>query len=271
MTEQWRPIPGFDGYEASDLGRIRSVDRLIHHRNGRQQFRRGLIRRDEPHPQSDHRLIKLRKDGAAVTCSVHALVMLAFVGPCPEGMEVCHENGTANDNRLVNLRYDTVSANRLDSVRHGTHNMTRKTHCKWGHAFDEANTIYSDRGYRTCATCRRDRGRASRYRAAMQKSAVVATVALTASLTACGGGSDTGSQVGAYRSCERAVETTLKAPSTADFSGYSDSQITVNGDVYSVRGYVDAENSFGAAIRTSWDCQVRDTGDNWDLVDLNVS
>lgn len=105
----------------------------------------------------------------------------------------------------------------------------------------------------------------------MHKSAVVAAIALSASLAACGGGSDTADQVGAYRSCERAVEASLKAPATADFSGYSGSTITADGEVYSVSGYVDSENSFGANVRSTWDCQVRSTGDNWDLVDLNVS
>jgi hypothetical protein len=103
------------------------------------------------------------------------------------------------------------------------------------------------------------------------KLAIVAGIALSAVLTACGGGSDTGAQVGAYQSCERAVKTTLKAPSTADFSGYSDSDIKSAGNIYTVAGYVDSENSFGAKIRTDWNCQVRSTGDNWQLVHLNVA
>ena len=103
------------------------------------------------------------------------------------------------------------------------------------------------------------------------KLAVVLLSGASLALTACGGSSDTGDQVGAYRSCERAVETTLKAPATADFSGVTGSEIANSADVYEVSGYVDSENSFGANVRTSWTCKVRDTGDNWDLVDLNVS
>lgn len=51
--------------------------------------------------------------------TVHSLVMLAFVGPLPDGWEVCHRNGVATDNRLVNLRYDTPRGNYADKVRHG--------------------------------------------------------------------------------------------------------------------------------------------------------
>ena len=29
MTEIWKPIPGHDGYEVSDHGRVRSIDRVI--------------------------------------------------------------------------------------------------------------------------------------------------------------------------------------------------------------------------------------------------
>lgn len=47
-------------------------------------------------------------------------MLAAFVGPCPEGLEVCHLDGDPLNNRLSNLRYDTRSANNLDKVGHGT-------------------------------------------------------------------------------------------------------------------------------------------------------
>ncbi len=47
---------------------------------------------------------------------VHHLILLAFVGPRPEGMECCHYDGNAVDN----LRWDTRSANNQDKKRHGT-------------------------------------------------------------------------------------------------------------------------------------------------------
>ena len=51
---------------------------------------------------------------------VHRLVLETYVGPCPEGMEACHNNGNRQDNRLENLRWDTRSNNRYDAVQHGT-------------------------------------------------------------------------------------------------------------------------------------------------------
>lgn len=52
---------------------------------------------------------------------VHRLVLEWFVGPCPEGMEACHNDGDSTNNRLDNLRWDTRKANIIDSVKHGTH------------------------------------------------------------------------------------------------------------------------------------------------------
>lgn len=51
---------------------------------------------------------------------IHNLVLEAFVGPCPPGMEGCHENGNKLDNRLSNLRWDTPQSNIEDKERHGS-------------------------------------------------------------------------------------------------------------------------------------------------------
>lgn len=54
--------------------------------------------------------------------TVSRLMLIAFVGPCPEGMECCHYDGNYRNNRLENLRWDTPSENSRDKIRHGTHN-----------------------------------------------------------------------------------------------------------------------------------------------------
>lgn len=40
------------------------------------------------------------------------------MGPCPDGLEVCHYDGNGENNRLDNLRYDTRAANHKDAKRH---------------------------------------------------------------------------------------------------------------------------------------------------------
>src|SRR5699024_3383608 len=137
-TEIWKPIPGFEGlYEVSDHGRVRSLDRVVHSENYARSVRGRMLK---VNTAPDGRVsVNLFRDNIGYTRRVHRLVMEAFVGPCPEGMEVCHWNDNASDNRLSNLRYDTRSANTMDMIRNGRHNHARKTHCPRGHEFIPEN------------------------------------------------------------------------------------------------------------------------------------
>jgi hypothetical protein len=60
---------------------------------------------------------------------------------------------------------------------------------------------------------------------------------------------------------ERFVRTTLRAPSTAKFSGSS--VVEQGNGVFVVRGAVDAQNAFGAMLRKNYVCRVQRTGDEW--------
>lgn len=158
MSERWRPIPGREGYEVSDLGRVRSLDRWIVAADGKRRFFRGRILKTRPFPRTGHRMVSLKAGSVGTSFRVHVLVMLAFVGPRPDGMQTCHNNGIAHDNRLTNLRYDTASSNVRDSVNHGTQANIRKTHCKQGHEFSPENTLTVPTRtgvQRKCRTCSR--------------------------------------------------------------------------------------------------------------------
>ena len=104
---------------------------------------------------------------------IHLLVMLAFVGPRPEGLETRHFDGNHLNNSLENLRYGTSSENSMDEVRHGTHRNARKAECLHGHPFNIKNTYIRPSGGRDCLTCRQiwDRERLLRKKAARAKRA----------------------------------------------------------------------------------------------------
>lgn len=159
--ERWLPVVGWEGsYEVSDLGRVRSVDRLIKHSYGGYRHLRSRIIRQRPGlKNSAHLKVSLSRQGVNHHRWVHRLVLESFVGPCPDGMEGCHENGDPTDTRLTNLRWDTRSANSRDAVRHGTNWQTKKTHCAQGHEFSPENTIWitepGRRTWRRCKTCKR--------------------------------------------------------------------------------------------------------------------
>jgi hypothetical protein len=91
---------------------------------------------------------------------VHHLILEAFVGPRPEGLKACHNNGDGHDNRLDNLRWDTQANNIADMHRHrGGHHNALKTHCLRGHPLTPDN-VYANGQGRKCKTCARDRAAA---------------------------------------------------------------------------------------------------------------
>ena len=118
MEEIWKDIPGYEGkYQASSLGRIRSLDRIIERSDGKPLPHRGRVLHSYRKNSTGHRALLL--GSSRIPCSVHRLVALAFLGPCPEGCEILHTNGDAADNRIENLRYDSHRENFKDIYRQG--------------------------------------------------------------------------------------------------------------------------------------------------------
>lgn len=115
MSEEWREIPGYLGYEASTEGRIRSTDRLITTRTGIVKKMRGRILR--PSTSVGYPFVVLARGN---TRRVHSLVALTFHGPQPAGLYVCHADGDVENSRPSNLYYGTAKRNSEDRVRHGT-------------------------------------------------------------------------------------------------------------------------------------------------------
>lgn len=158
LTEHWAPIRGYEGaYEVSSLGRVRSLP------GGK---RRGKVLK--PGKVCGYPTYGLSAGvGQKRRYRVYLLVAAAFIGPRPDGLEVCHNNGDKSDNRAVNLRYDTRNANGRDALIHGQYRWVGKTHCIQGHEFTEANTylrvtLSSDgheKHHRSCRTCRKENHR----------------------------------------------------------------------------------------------------------------
>lgn len=154
--EVWVPLPGWPIYEVSSLGRIRSIDRISFEKGGRTCRRRGYIRKLYTNPVNGYLVVSIGNNGKWSTRAVHVLVALAFHGPKPSANSVVrHLNGDKYDNRPENLAWGTMSDNNFDLVVHGTHFNTKKTHCKYGHPFNEENTYWRPTGGRRCLTCKR--------------------------------------------------------------------------------------------------------------------
>jgi hypothetical protein len=126
MSEQWLPVLGYGGaYEVSSLGRVRSVDRVL--TSGRP--RRGKTLRAYWRGRRDSYLtVHLAWAGSKKLCSVHALVLRAFRGACPEGMEARHLDGDRSNNCQSNLRWGTKKENGADRRKHGTAPRGERSH-----------------------------------------------------------------------------------------------------------------------------------------------
>lgn len=119
MTEQWRPIPDYEGfYEVSNQGRVRSVDRHTHSYGGRTWLRKGHLLNLST-DKDGYKKAHLSKNGKSRRFFVHRLVAAAFIGPQPAGQECRHLNGNPADNSLANLAWGTQSDNRRDCYQYG--------------------------------------------------------------------------------------------------------------------------------------------------------
>lgn len=100
QTVEWRDIPGYEGmYQVSNDGRMRS------HKYG--YWREMKIGKHN----HGYRSVNLSKNAQTKTWLIHRLVLLAFIGACPDELQVNHKNGNKADNHLGNLEYVTVSEN----------------------------------------------------------------------------------------------------------------------------------------------------------------
>jgi hypothetical protein len=156
--EGWLPVVGYEGqYEVSDQGQVRSVRRVVIRSNGRPYTVPACILKQFGGGSDDsHQQVKLyRRKPDYSTEQVATLVLTAFEGSCPPGMEACHNDGNPFNNRRTNLRWDTRSENTFDMVRHGTHNMARKTRCPKNHPYDAENTRYKG-NRRVCRRCEQE-------------------------------------------------------------------------------------------------------------------
>ncbi len=101
--EQWKDIVGYEGkYQVSDLGNVRSLS--FSRTGGCKPLKPSTI-------AAGYRTVILSINNIQRAFSVHKLVALAFLGPCPDGYEIDHINRDKTDNNIENLRYATKREN----------------------------------------------------------------------------------------------------------------------------------------------------------------
>jgi len=112
IPDDVRPIPEFPNYGVRPNGEVWRIARDLHSRGhlGRMKF---------SHSTQGYANVTLYADGRRVSKLVHILVARAFLGPCPEGMEVSHSDNNKMNPALSNLSYVTHAENEQHKVRCG--------------------------------------------------------------------------------------------------------------------------------------------------------
>lgn len=109
--EIWREIPGFENYEISSFGRIRSFSYI-------------KPRKDK----SGYLSVNLSNKGFVKTAYIHRLVMSVFTED-HQDMQVNHINCDKNDNRLINLEWCTSEQNIDHAIEHGMMRRKKPVKC----------------------------------------------------------------------------------------------------------------------------------------------
>ena len=117
MEEIWRDIPEFKGYyQASNLGRIKSLFRIVYTARRRIYVFDSRILKQKTDAYG-YSVVNLSVDGVAKTRKVHRLVWSAFNGDIPKGMVINHINEIKTDNNLENLNLMSVKENNCWGTR----------------------------------------------------------------------------------------------------------------------------------------------------------
>lgn len=132
--EIWKDIAGYEGiYQISNLGNVRSVDRLVKKNGGYRKVNGQAIK---PYPWgAGYLYVLLHRDQMKASRSIHRLVAKAFIQN-PDGKpEVNHIDGDKHNNRVENLEWATPSENERHAYSTGLIPVT------WGKKVRCTNTI----------------------------------------------------------------------------------------------------------------------------------
>lgn len=111
MKEEWLAIKGYEGkYEASNMGRIKSVERKVNVKGCHERKVKEIILSPRLHDDG-YLKVRLYSKGKSKQYYIHRLVALAFIKNPFNKKQVNHKNLNKKDNKKDNLEWATPKEN----------------------------------------------------------------------------------------------------------------------------------------------------------------
>lgn len=115
--EEWKEALYWEGlYEVSNHGRVRNMQRWVRSKGNGKKLLPVVVRRPQLN-RYGYPVVSLNGKDKLVLKSIHRMVVEAFIGPIPDGMQINHKDGNKQNNRLENLEVCTASHNQLHRHR----------------------------------------------------------------------------------------------------------------------------------------------------------
>ena len=120
----WKSIPGYESrYEVSNTGRVRSITITGNGHKPRE------LKQRSSHPFGYKYVGLHSENGKGEVIAIHRLVLLTFIGPCPEGHLCNHKDNNPSNNSLYNLEWVTYSGNVQHMINSRRENPPKGERC----------------------------------------------------------------------------------------------------------------------------------------------
>ena len=111
--EIWKKIDGFENYEVSNLGRVKSLQRW----SGTKFYKREQIMKLYQNKKNGYIYVSLSKDNKAKNIRVHILVAKEFLGNPNHYSQINHKDGNKENNCADNLEWCDSKYNIVDMYK----------------------------------------------------------------------------------------------------------------------------------------------------------
>lgn len=123
LWEKWKPIPNYEGlYKASTLGRIKSLERIIHKQKCNVLFKEVILKQNKRSILSTNNYYCVNlynNEHKSKIQSVHRILAMCFITNPDNKSQINHIDGNKHNNRFSNLEWCTASENAIHANING--------------------------------------------------------------------------------------------------------------------------------------------------------